>query len=512
MGERDLETTRLEPAGYKALIVRFNLNVISNWHQSYVAAGNTHRIETAAGITEEVYPAKYWPGDTLGDHLEFAVKYDGTNLAILASIFAAASQDEFQAYIESKPRGKYTRRLWFLYEFLTGSLLPLDNLKQGGYIDLLETEKYFTASSPNRVKRQKINNNLLGTPSFCPIVRRTGTLQLFDQADLTERCRKIVAGYSPKLLKRAMNYLYIKETKSSFEIEHIKPNATRTERFVSLLQLAEKEDFCVKSKLIDLQNRIVDPRFKDVDYRTSQNYVGEAVSWQNEIVHFVSPKPDDLSDLMEGLVASHILMGKSSLSTVIHAAVVAYGFVFLHPFEDGNGRIHRFLIHNILASRGFTPEGIMFPVSAAMLKDLSAYDASLEAFSRSLIPLVEYSLDEEGQMTVLNDTARWYKYTDMTLQAEALFRFIEQTIDAELVKELAFLVNYDKAKQAIQEIVDMPDRQIDLFIRFSLQNNNRISVRKRASHFEFLDDEEIARMGQAIQAIYKKSGTPNNSD
>lgn len=507
MNERDLEITGLKPAGYEALVIRFDLDVISNWHQSFVATGNSHRIETTAGITEEVYPARYWPGDTLGDHLEFAVKYDGTNLAILASVFAAASQDEFQVYVESKPRGKYARRLWFLYEFLTGSLLPLDDLKQGGYIDLLESEQYVTTSSQNRVKRQKVNNNLLGTPNFCPIVRRTETLQLFEQADLTERCRKVVSGYSPELLKRAMSYLYTKETKSSFEIEHIKPNSTRTERFVTLLQLAEKEDFCEKLQLINLQNRIVDPRFKDSDYRTSQNYVGETVSWQKERIHFVSPKPEDLSDLMEGLITGHMLMDKGCVSAVIHAAVVAYGFVFLHPFEDGNGRIHRFLIHNILARRGFTPEGIMFPVSAAILKDLTAYDASLEAFSQPLIRLVEYSLDEEGRMTVLNDTARWYKYIDMTLQAEALFRFIEQTIDTELAEELAFLVNYDQAKKAIQEIVDMPDRQIDLFIRFCLQNNTRLSVRKRASHFKFLSDEEVTRMGQALLAIYGSQGS-----
>ena len=78
---------------------------------------------------------------------------------------------------------------------------------------------------------------------------------------------------------------------------------------------------------------------------------------------------------------------------VVHAAAVAYGFVFLHPFEDGNGRIHRFLIHNILARSGFTPEGVMVPVSAAMLRSPAEYDASLEALSRPLMPLLDYSLD-----------------------------------------------------------------------------------------------------------------------
>ncbi len=144
----------------------------------------------------------------------------------------------------------------------------------------------------------------------------------------------------------------------------------------------------------------------------------------------------------------------------------------------------------------------MFPVSASMLKNLADYDASLEAFSRPLMALVEYLLDEEGRMTVQNDTARWYSYVDMTSQAEALFRFIEQTIDTELVEELAFLANYDETKRAIQEIVDMPDRQIDLFIRFCLQNNGRLSARKRVSHFDFLSDEEIALMEQTVQSVY----------
>ena len=506
MAERDLTSTidtRL--AGYSALIERYGLEVIPNWHKSAVASSGSHRISTNGSVIEEVYPAKYWPGDSLGDHLEFALKYDGTNLGILASLFHTLDDAEPLDFIRSKPTGKYARRIWYLYEFLTDRELPLKDLKQGNYIDLLDRSKYYTVDTAQQVRRQRINNNLLGDTRFCPTVRRTEILGKFEKTDLSNRCRRAVSSYSPELLKRALSYLYTKETKSSFEIEHISPSSTRTERFIALLQLAEREDFCEKAQLINLQNRTVDPRFHDTDYRMNQNYVGESVAWQREKVHFAGPKPDDLSDLMSGLIASHDRMDAGDVSAVVHAATVAYGFVFLHPFEDGNGRIHRFLIHNILARRRFTPEGIMFPVSATMLKNAAGYDSSLEAFSRPLIALVDYKIDDEGRMIVLNDTANWYRYIDMTSQAESLFSFIEQTMATELVDELMFLANYDEAKRAIQELVDMPDRQIDLFIRFTSQNDGRLSTNKRTSHFEFLSDAEIVRMERAVQIAYGNS-------
>lgn len=519
-------------AGYSALVAKYDLDVIPNWHESFVATSGTHRVDTVAGAVRETYPPTYWPGEALGDHLEFALKYDGTNLAILASIFREMDVEEFDAYVRSRPIGKYARRLWFLYELFTGRRLSLDDLKRGNYVDLLDPDQYYTASLTRRVltlstiedgkvvkktrhparpawqvRRQRINDNLLGDGRFCPTVRRSETLRSFEDADLRRRCQEVVGSYPPELLKRALSYLYTKETKSSFEIEHIKPSTSRTERFTALLQSAEKEDFCDKARLTDLQNRIVDPRFAEEDYRKKQNYIGETVTWQQERVQFVCPKPEDVPDLMGGLIAAHQRMAKDDVHAVVHAASVAYGFVFLHPFEDGNGRIHRFLIHNILARRGFTPEGVMFPVSAAMLRSPAEYDASLEAFSQPLMLLLDYSLDEEGRMTVHNDTALWYRYIDMTPQAEALFAFIEKTINVELVDELAFLANYDRTKAAIQAIVDMPEREIDLFIRFCLQNNAHLSARKRASHFDLLTDEEVCQMEQAVQAAYGTGAT-----
>jgi hypothetical protein len=267
-----------------------------------VTTSGIHRIDLRAGIIEEIYPPKYWPGDTLGDHLEFALKYDGTNLAILAGVFQKATEAEFIAYVRSKPTGKYTRRLWFFYERLTGRTLPIDDLNRGNYIDLLEQAEYYTISPARQVRRQRVNDNLLGDIRFCPMVRRTDTLRNFEEADLPNQCRQVVSEYSPEVLKRALGYLYTKETRSSFEIEHINPSSTRTERFVTLLQMAEQDDFCRKAQLIDVQNRIVDPRFRDSDYRSDQTYVGETVAWQKERIHFACPKPEDLVSLMDGWI------------------------------------------------------------------------------------------------------------------------------------------------------------------------------------------------------------------
>ncbi len=489
-------------AGYSALIEMLNVDVLPNWHESLVVFGSSHRVEAKGHIVRETYPASYWPGDTAGAHLEFALKYDGTNLSILAEVFRKVDVADLLSYIQSKPTGKYARRLWFFYEFLMGSRLSLDDLRRGNYVDLLDINEYYTSERSRKVRRQRINDNLLGGRGFCPLVRRTERMSGFEAANLAERCRQILESYPVDLLRRALSYLYTKETKSSFEIERIAPSSDRIERFVALLQSAEREDFVERERLIDLQNQIVDPRFAEADYREAQNYVGETIAWRQERARYVCPKPEHIDCLMDGLIEAHRRMADSGVQPVVHAAAVAYGFVFLHPFEDGNGRIHRFLIHNILARHGFTPKGVIFPVSAVMLRQSAAYDDSLEAFSRPLMSVIDYTLDDGGRMTVNNDTTTFYRYIDMTTQAEALFSFVETTIDTELVEELTFLANYDRTKAAIQNIVDMPDRKIDLFIRLCLQNNGRLSRQKRDSQFATLKDDEVAGMEEAVRRGY----------
>jgi len=500
-----LETAQNRPAGYAYLIEQYDLSALPNWHSSYVSSTGTLRSTIQDGQVESIYPQSYWPGEGTGDHLEFALKYDGINLGTLSALFDVAPVDEIVAWISSKPTGKYARKIWFLYEFLSGRELPLTNLTKGNYVELLESDRYYTATPGRRMRRQRVIDNLLGGKDFCPIIRRTEKLVAMEGIDLRKRCEEVVTSYPPELLRRALSYLYNKETKSSFEIENIKPSASRTEKFIGLLEIAEHKDFCEKPLLIDVQNLIVDPRFRDADYRANQNYVGQTIAYQKQLVHYVCPKPDDLPELMAGLITAHQIMKEAAVPSIIHAAAVSYGFVFIHPFEDGNGRIHRFLIHNILFLHGAIPKGLMFPVSAAMQKNPALYGHSLESFSNSLMRMIEYDLDHLGEMTVQGETGRLYRYIDMTAQAESLYDFVKLTIEQELVEELDFLAKYDRTKQAIQEIVDMPDRLIDLFIQLCLQNNGRLSARKRESHFAVLTDDELTRMENAVREGYARS-------
>ena len=217
------------------------------------------------------------------------------------------------------------------------------------------------------------------------------------------------------------------------------------------------------------------------------------------MIHFISPRPEDIHDLMDGFISCAKCMFKSNVHPIIVAAILSFGFVFLHPFWDGNGRLHRFLIHHTLSKLGFAPKGFVFPVSVAMLRDPRAYDKILESFSKPLAKLIShYQLNEKGEMTVLQNTEDYYKFIDFTVIAEYLFQCVERTVHIDFEAELHFLSRYDKIKSSIKQIIDMPDQQIDLFIKCVRQNNGALSERKKHSHFEMLTKEEIEQMEAVI--------------
>ncbi|MGA2655717.1 MAG: Fic family protein [Gammaproteobacteria bacterium] len=482
--------------GYEALIRQLNLSVIPHYRSSFIAMKGRGSIQIIQGKETHIFPKTYDIEDTHNpfNQLEFALKYDGINLEILNAFFARIEEKEIESYIQQQPTSKYSRMIWFLYEYLTENTLDIEDCNKVKYIDLLDPKQYFTYSGI-KSPRHGINNNLIGNQQFCPIVRRTSKLNSYLDKKLDAKAKEIADSYSPQIISRAIHYLYAKETLSSYEIEREKPNKQRIARFIEVLKKASSMEHLTKEILIELQNIIVDPRFKDLDYRETQNYVGENINQYFQKIHYISPKPEDVNDLMAGLIKVLDNNENASINPVIIAAVISFGFVFIHPFEDGNGRIHRFLIHYILTRLSFTPEGIIFPVSAVMLQKMKEYDQILESYSKPLLENIKnFDLTDEGVLTVKQATKAYYQYIDFTHFAEYLFECIEETLHNHFEREIEFLINYDKSKIQIQAIVDMPDKLIDLLINFVMQNNGELGNSKRKRFFGMLSEDEIKEL------------------
>jgi Fic family protein len=203
---------------------------------------------------------------------------------------------------------------------------------------------------------------------------------------------------------------------------------------------------------------------------------------------------------MDGWMRMVARVEKEQVDAVCASVLTGFGFVFVHPFEDGNGRIHRFLIHHSLATLGYTPQGIVFPVSAVMLRDPARYDKALSAFSGKIEPFIEYRMDEAQRMTVLNETKSLYRYFDATPQTEYLYECVAETIEKDLREEIGFIEKYDRALDETKEIVDMPDRRASLLVRLIMQNKGKLAKNKR-DIFSEITDEELARIEKGIASV-----------
>ena len=187
-----------------------------------------------------------------------------------------------------------------------------------------------------------------------------------------------------------------------------------------------------------------------------------------------------------------------NIDPVVAAACSAFTFVLIHPFEDGNGRIHRFLIHHLLSRRNFTPDAVIFPVSVSILREKAAYDTVLETFSRPLLRHLRYDLDDLAQMTVDGDTGDRYRALDATLLSEFLYARVQDTLKRDLPEELSWLVRYDQVQEAITRVVQMPDRRARQLTQFIVSNGGTLSRNKRPQ-FPELTDAELEQMYRYIE-------------
>jgi Fic family protein len=251
-----------------------------------------------------------------------------------------------------------------------------------------------------------------------------------------------------------------------------------------------------------LQNIVIgDQRFEKMGFRQEGGFVGEHDrETQQPIPDHISARHEDIASLMAGLIAfDH--SAENDLDPIIAAAVLAFGFVYVQPFEDGNGRIHRYLMHHVLARRGFNPARLHFPVSSAILDRITEYKTVLESYSSRLLPCVQWEATQKGNVKVLNDTADFYRFFDATPHAEFLYECVRQTIEQDLPNETNFLRNFDTFRAGIENMIDMPDRTLNNLLAFLRQNAGKLSKRAQKNEFAELTANEVAQ----IEDLYRNS-------
>jgi Fic family protein len=127
----------------------------------------------------------------------------------------------------------------------------------------------------------------------------------------------------------------------------------------------------IHARLMESALRPVSPG----EFRTTQNWIG-GNDYNPCGADFVPPPPEYIDDLMDDLCEA---INSEVWSPLVQAALVHAQFETIHPFDDGNGRTGRALIHVILHRRGLAPAYVP-PISVVLAKHRDRYIRGLTEF------------------------------------------------------------------------------------------------------------------------------------
>lgn len=153
----------------------------------------------------------------------------------------------------------------------------------------------------------------------------------------------------------------MKDSRSSYAIEGERPRQDRIQRWGRPIGEAGRRPIDL-DELFRLKAIVIgDARFVRLGLGEEGGFVGEH-DWETRmpIPDDIGARAEDLLSLIDGMAAFDRSPAEH-LDPVIAAGLLSFGFIFAHPFVDGNGRIHRYLIHHVLAQRGFNRAGVVFP-------------------------------------------------------------------------------------------------------------------------------------------------------
>jgi len=445
------------------------------------------------------------PNPTVEGHLFFALRYEPIHLEFLARLFHEMDPSILESWIRSEPTGQYARRAGFFYEWFTGRRLDVPDAIAGNYVDAIDPDQYLTAPRSVNSQRWRVRDNLPGAREYCPLVIRTDAIREVEAFSCAAALQTLEVQFGAELLLRSANWLSHKESRASFLIEHEEQHVDRVRRFAAVMgrRCGQDGDPLQEDVLTQLQEEILGTATR-YGLRKSPVFVGHNDAFIS-VVDYIAPQWEDARELLAGLGRT---MAKTvGQSAIVRAAVASFGFVYLHPMADGNGRISRFLVNDVLRRDGAVPAPFILPISATITnnsRERVGYDRALEAFSKPLMQRFgdryDFSTEiecEDGVRTNFRfdayaEAMPAWRYPDLTPQVEYVGHVVRITIQDEMTNEARYLRDLERARKAVKNRLEGPDPDIDAIIRSLQQNAWQLSgsLKKR---FPQLEDSHLTK-------------------
>lgn len=465
----------MRPAGYALLHDKLQITAVPLRRPAIVQP--VTRIEDI-GHTLAV-PSKLAPpeGDLLANIL-FALKHEGINLSILAQALPHIPAEHCIEALRAAPNGVYIRKACYLWEAFTGREIVQPSPVRGAYVQLFDPERYITRPG-ERNSKWRIEFNGLGDFSYCATVERTPEIVSLLNHDILGRTQEFIASLPPVLMDRAINWAYLHETQDSFAIEKEAPTEDKARRFIQLLHQAHERLPLTEDYLVALQNATVANTLDlAATFRHEQNHLGNGMQGAAGVT-YVPPPADLCRELMESLMR-FANEAPSQVDPLVAAGVISFGFVFLHPFMDGNGRLSRFLIHHALCQSGALENGLLLPVSVAMKREERMYLETLTAYSRPVREFWRVNwFDHEQFDFEFRGSDAVYRFWDATRSVVFTCQMARRALEVELREEAAFLESYDVVYKAVDERFDVRGSDLASLVMMCLTNAGTVSKNRR---------------------------------
>ncbi len=161
-------------------------------------------------------------------------------------------------------------------------------------------------------------------------------------------------------------------------VEGFSSSARRIARNIATLRRAvtdlARAETVTLDGIVNLQRTLLSSR-PHTGLRTVQTWLGGS-EWNPLDAGFVPPPPSELAELMADLVT---YASGDTHPPLIQAGLVHAQFETIQPFNDGNGRVARTLIHTVLARRGLVTPAVL-PVSLVFMTRSDEYVTALTAY------------------------------------------------------------------------------------------------------------------------------------